>query len=66
MVFCVVKEKTDIDKWVIRSVHLPNFQKDGEGGRGGDGEERGGRLDRISLLEGNCWERGGDLFQGEF
>ena len=43
MVFCVVKEKTDVDKWIIRSVHLPNFQKDGEGGRGGEGEERGGR-----------------------
>ena len=30
----------------------PNFQK--EGG-----------LDKTSLLEGGCWERGGDFFQGE-
>ena len=66
MVFCVVKEKTDVDKWIIRSVHLPNFQKDGEGGRGGEGEERGGGLTGSHFLEGNCWERDGDLFQGEF
>ena len=26
--------------------------------------KRGG-LDRISILRGGCWERGGDFFQGE-
>ena len=32
---------------------LPNFQK-------------GGGLDRTSVFRGDCWERGGDFFQGGF
>ena len=41
----------------------------GDGGGGGEVEppikfsKRRG-LDRTSILEGGCWERGGDLFQG--
>ena len=26
---------------------------------------RGGGLIRSKFLEGSCWEKGGDLFQGE-
>ena len=32
--------------------HQPNFQN-------------GGGLTRPQLLQGDCWERGGDFFQGE-
>ena len=27
--------------------------------------QKEGGLDKTSLLEGGCWERGGDFFQGE-
>ena len=48
MVFCITKEKADVDKWIIRSVGLPNFQKGG-----GEGGRRGERvLDRVSLFRG--------------
>ena len=38
----------------------PNFQKKKKNERAG----RGGRLTGPQLLEGDCWERGGDFFQG--
>ena len=48
--FNVVGVSVDID--IQKGFELPTkFKKWGE-------------LDRISILKGSCWERGGDLFQG--
>ena len=52
---------------VIHSVYLPALFLQGGGARREPltkFSKRGGSLTRPHLLQGCCWERGGDFFQG--
>ena len=51
--------KGDILANVIHSVHPPRFCKLLSN------YQKWGGLDRILIFRGGCWERGGNLFQGE-